>query len=276
MTNDNGVFPVGEVMDLHSLPRAVADTRYRTETVPQTGGLTQEQLDANAHAAYEILSRVPYFLDPGNNPFNSAQSVYVISHAVHNAVKVGIGNGTRIYQHVNRGWLLTHATAPTVISREIEQSVLSRIRKMGVRPGLGREDMPQGGSTETMDRSQISADEVWSLVMEEHKRLSDLLAASLGGGDSEAPQIVDRVDGTLEVYGVAVRLSELLRRAADGEPTVLSRQGHRIAAVVPIELFDAVQDATDEALAREAEGHRGDRDENLVALLTRLMDGELA
>lgn len=47
-------------------------------------------------------------------------------------------------------------------------------------------------------------------------------------------------------------LADLLDKAAAGEATVLTRNGARAAAIIPIEMFDALEEAADELAAREA------------------------
>ncbi|MFE9565215.1 type II toxin-antitoxin system Phd/YefM family antitoxin [Streptomyces sp. NPDC006487] len=249
-----------------------AENVYRTEIVPNTGGLTRQQLDANAEAAYNMLRTASNLLHSGGSPFFTAQQVYVISHASFNAVKVGVGSSGRITAHVNRGWVLEHVTSATLVAREIEQTVLRRVRSAGVAQGVTSEEMIQGGSTETMDGSQISAAEVWAMVQEEHHRFATLLVESLGGGE-EAPEIISSLDDTLELPGVGRKLPELLDRAAAGMSTVLTREGNPIAAIVSMEDYRALQAAADEFLAREAVEHQGDKTTKMVDILASLMEG---
>ncbi len=47
--------------------------------------------------------------------------------------------------------------------------------------------------------------------------------------------------------------AEVIKRAEDGTPTVVTRNGQAVAAVVPIEDFNALEDAIDRYFAREAD-----------------------
>jgi len=60
-----------------------------------------------------------------------------------------------------------------------------------------------------------------------------------------------------ELSSVSVRearanLARLLDQAEDGEPTVITRGGAPVAAIVPIEEYEALEEAADELLARKA------------------------
>ncbi|MCK9924672.1 type II toxin-antitoxin system Phd/YefM family antitoxin [Frankia sp. AgPm24] len=47
--------------------------------------------------------------------------------------------------------------------------------------------------------------------------------------------------------------AEVIGRAQAGSPTVITRNGQPVAAVVPIEDFNALEDAVDRHLSREAD-----------------------
>ncbi len=49
------------------------------------------------------------------------------------------------------------------------------------------------------------------------------------------------------------RLADHINRAEEGTPTVITRNGEPVAAVVPIADFNALEEAADVMLAREAE-----------------------
>jgi hypothetical protein len=75
--------------------------------------------------------------------------VYLITHSGCSAAKIGItdADGRRLIQHQRRGWE-TLAT--------IEKEVLDWWRgELALRADLGREEMPQGGWTETVDLTEI-------------------------------------------------------------------------------------------------------------------------
>jgi prevent-host-death family protein len=60
-------------------------------------------------------------------------------------------------------------------------------------------------------------------------------------------------DSTMTVHQARIRLAHHVDQAAAGTPTVITRHGVRVAALVPIDDFDALEVAADAALAREAE-----------------------
>lgn len=57
----------------------------------------------------------------------------------------------------------------------------------------------------------------------------------------------------MSVRDARAHLPELISRAQKGEPTILTRNGVPAAALVPIEDFEALEDAMDVYLAREAD-----------------------
>jgi len=57
----------------------------------------------------------------------------------------------------------------------------------------------------------------------------------------------------LSVRDARARFAEVVTRAQGGTPTVITRNGRAVAAVVPIEDFDALEDAIDRYFAREAD-----------------------
>ncbi|MCZ7414908.1 MULTISPECIES: type II toxin-antitoxin system Phd/YefM family antitoxin [unclassified Streptomyces] len=56
----------------------------------------------------------------------------------------------------------------------------------------------------------------------------------------------------VSVRDARAHLADLLDKAAQGDPTVITRAGLPVAAVVSIEDLTALEDAADELLAREA------------------------
>ncbi|BCN78913.1 hypothetical protein [Prescottella equi] len=98
--------------------------------------------------------------------------VYVISHRLRGAVKVGIGACTgynsRLLQHERAGWLPAHSRIfPTgAAALDVEQAVLARLRQRGLAPYLTAETMPNGW-TETCDATRIATSELWGMVEEE-------------------------------------------------------------------------------------------------------------
>ena len=57
----------------------------------------------------------------------------------------------------------------------------------------------------------------------------------------------------LSVRDARAHFAELITRAQGGTPTIITRNGQAVAAVVPIEDFNALEDAIDRYFAREAD-----------------------
>lgn len=60
-------------------------------------------------------------------------------------------------------------------------------------------------------------------------------------------------DNTVTVRDARAHLPEHINRAEEGTSTVITRNGTPVAAVVPIADFEALEEAADVLLAREAE-----------------------
>lgn len=58
---------------------------------------------------------------------------------------------------------------------------------------------------------------------------------------------------TMNVRDVRANLAGVLTRAQHGSPTVIMRNGEPVAAVVPIEDFNVLEDAIDRYFSREAD-----------------------
>ncbi|MEV7930599.1 type II toxin-antitoxin system Phd/YefM family antitoxin [Kitasatospora sp. NPDC088264] len=76
----------------------------------------------------------------------------------------------------------------------------------------------------------------------------------------------------LSIRELRANIAEVVNQAEAGEITVITRKGERVGAVVPIEILDAIEDAADELLAREAEQHRNDPTVTMAELLADLFD----
>jgi prevent-host-death family protein len=63
---------------------------------------------------------------------------------------------------------------------------------------------------------------------------------------------------TVTVREARAHLADHINRAEQGTPTVITRNGVPVAAVVPIADFDALEEAADVLLAREAEAVRAE------------------
>lgn len=60
-------------------------------------------------------------------------------------------------------------------------------------------------------------------------------------------------ENTATVREARAHLADHINRAEEGIPTVITRNGAPVAAVVPIADFEALEEAADVMLAREAE-----------------------
>lgn len=118
------------------------------------------------HGAHKKLVSLPLRADKcgvctprGQSPTAPAH-LYVISHDKFGAVKFGIRwRGERIRSHTRWGWEvydeLSFATGRE--ARTVETTALRYVRKtLRLPPFLSREDMPQDGWTETVNRARFS------------------------------------------------------------------------------------------------------------------------
>ena len=64
---------------------------------------------------------------------------------------------------------------------------------------------------------------------------------------------VDDRQSQFSVRDARAHFAEVISRAEHGAPTVITRNGQAVAAVVPIEDFDALEDAIDRHFAKEAD-----------------------
>ena len=101
--------------------------------------------------------------------------LYILYSPVYKAVKIGIASidGKRFAAHRQRGWLLVsywHFFEGDK-ARTIESIVLKTLRE---KHGhfLNKEDMPQGGYTETFDASKITRKRLVALVNKTIKGVS--------------------------------------------------------------------------------------------------------
>jgi prevent-host-death family protein len=78
-------------------------------------------------------------------------------------------------------------------------------------------------------------------------------ADNLGVHNSGYTMRMDDSAYQLSVRDARARFAEVVTRAQGGTPTVITRNGRAVAAVVPIEDFDALEDAIDRYFAREAD-----------------------
>jgi len=85
--------------------------------------------------------------------------LYILYSPKHHAIKIGISDisGRRFASHKTKGWLLVaywHFFERDK-ARTVESIVIQTLRKKH-KPYLNKEDMPQGGYTETFDASKIT------------------------------------------------------------------------------------------------------------------------
>jgi prevent-host-death family protein len=71
--------------------------------------------------------------------------------------------------------------------------------------------------------------------------------------DSGYTEDMDVSQNQLSVRDARAHFAELITRAQGGTPTIITRNGQPVAAVVPIEDFNALEDAIDRYFAREAD-----------------------
>jgi prevent-host-death family protein len=64
---------------------------------------------------------------------------------------------------------------------------------------------------------------------------------------------MDESQNQLSVRDARAHFAEVITRAQDGTPTIIARNGQPVAAVVPIEDFNALEDAIDRYFAKEAD-----------------------
>ena len=85
--------------------------------------------------------------------------LYILYSPIHKAIKVGISDvsGRRFASHRQKGWVLIKYWwfSERDQARAVETIVLNTLKKKH-KPFLSKEDMPQGGHTETFDASKIS------------------------------------------------------------------------------------------------------------------------
>jgi prevent-host-death family protein len=64
---------------------------------------------------------------------------------------------------------------------------------------------------------------------------------------------MDDSQSQLSVRDARAHLADVVTRAQNGTPTIITRNGQAVAAVVPIEDFNALEDAVDRYFARDAD-----------------------
>jgi prevent-host-death family protein len=64
---------------------------------------------------------------------------------------------------------------------------------------------------------------------------------------------MEESESQLSVRDARAHLAEVITRAQNGTPTVITRNGQPVAAVVPIEDYNALEDAIDRYFAKKAD-----------------------
>ena len=113
------------------------------------------------------------FCKVGGFDFKNAAVIYLITHEEFGAHKIGIAGASekneRLKKHMRQGWKIYKLKQFEVGEHvfTIEQGVLNwMITKKGLTPYLAAEQMPQGGSSETVDASEIELVTIWAKVQE--------------------------------------------------------------------------------------------------------------
>ena len=156
--------------DLDALDAALSELRAAGWPAPEDpGGDDDAELDGREDAARaravavtlkdvllheaEALARRPGFRA------DEAALVYLVTHDAYGAAKVGVtdASGSRLAQHRREGWQILAAfqvTAKAAIA--IETGILRWWRgELGLPSFLRRDQMPQGGWTETVAAGQV-------------------------------------------------------------------------------------------------------------------------
>lgn len=78
------------------------------------------------------------------------------------------------------------------------------------------------------------------------------------------------MDDDISVRDARANLAGLINKAEAGDSTVITRNGTPVAAIVPIDEYQALEDAADELLAREARQHLDEPTVSMAELLADL------
>ena len=107
----------------------------------------------------------------GGFDFKKPAIIYLITHDEFGAHKIGIAGASdkneRLKKHVRQGWKIYKTKEFKVGDKvfAIEQEVLNwLLSTKGLYPYLASEQMPQGGSSETVDASEIDLRAIWAKV----------------------------------------------------------------------------------------------------------------
>lgn len=97
--------------------------------------------------------------------------LYLITNSLHNSIKIGIGNigntNDRLLIHYKHGWALVRRWdfQTGEAAEKTEKRILAIIRlDKSIPPHLSKEDMPQGGWSETIDADSISIHDLEEVI----------------------------------------------------------------------------------------------------------------
>ncbi|MFI9462348.1 type II toxin-antitoxin system Phd/YefM family antitoxin [Streptomyces xiamenensis] len=82
------------------------------------------------------------------------------------------------------------------------------------------------------------------------------------------------MNDAVSIREARAQLATLINRAEAGDATVITRNGAPVAALVPIHEYEALEDAADALLAREAVAHLRDETVSMGELLADLFGEE--
>ncbi|CAL9446252.1 hypothetical protein SUDANB171_02334 [Streptomyces sp. enrichment culture] len=82
------------------------------------------------------------------------------------------------------------------------------------------------------------------------------------------------MNDSVSIREARAQLAALINRVEAGDATVITRNGAPVAALVPIHEYEALEDAADALLAREAVAHLGDETVSMGELLADLFGEE--
>ncbi len=156
-----------------------------------------------------------------NSGFKSgeAATVYLITHPGYGSAKIGITDaaGGRVDKHRQRGWqVLTTVRVPGELALAIEKEILDWWRAELTLPvHLGKQEMPQGGWTETVDSAEID-------LAATIQRIQNLVAGSCNeaGAAASVPWQLACIrraawSATAQITGIMARPASWPRRATE-------------------------------------------------------------
>ena len=101
--------------------------------------------------------------------------VYLISNKAFGAAKVGISKATndRVNQHMKEGWqIYRQFECRGDIALMLESALLRRWRTdLALKPKLSKQQMPQGGYTETVDLDSVKLGTEWRFLIREYEKI---------------------------------------------------------------------------------------------------------